>query len=73
MTMTELRITVRIPDDLLYRFSVDEWRTRLVREWDIDPDQINSFDDVAEVIFDLWYKGEEFQNEPIQFNLAPEA
>lgn len=53
--MFEVRSIIKIPDDVIYHFSVDEWRTYLSRKHDISPDTINSFDDVAKEIGDLWY------------------
>lgn len=49
--------TIKIPDDVIYRFSVDEWRSYLKLKYHVDPDSITSFESVAEHIADMWASG----------------
>lgn len=59
-------VKVEVPEDVLYRFSVDEWRDWLVKRYDIDPETVTTFESVGEYIVDLWLRGfYEFQDKGI--------
>lgn len=56
-------VEVTVLDEVLYRFSVDEWRDWLFHRYDVERDTVSSFESVAEHIILLWLAGfDEFQN-----------